>query len=289
MEKYARSKEAKTYLSIPIITEKSKMQFLKDLRKSYYVFMSTSKGYATSKVLSTWRENGLRRIDLTFKDGTECSNVPLGAAWSMISYYYWSHKLQSYNIQDLNDLKDIGLYIYKKIEETYDHWPKGGWGMQGTHGILYALIRRYKPEHLIETGIAHGYSATVILSAMKKNNMGTLTSVDNSDVIRFFGKEKDIGWLVPDELRSNWEIKIGLTKDVLPKLNSEFDAFYHDSDHSETNMLFEFRWADEHLKPNGLMISDDIDLNRAWKIFNQQHRNYKNIIKSATTGVSIKN
>ena len=160
--------------------------------------------------------------------------------------------------------------------------------MQGTHGILYSLIRRYKPKHLIETGIAHGYSATVILSAMKKNNLGTLTSVDNSDIIKFFGNEKDIGWLVPDELRSNWEIKIGLTKDVLPNLNTEFDAFYHDSDHSEANMLFEFRWADEHLKPNGLMISDDIDLNNAWKIFNQQHRNYRQIIKSATTGVSIK-
>ena len=264
------------------------MQLSKNLRKSFYVFRSVESAYGTVKALSTWRENGLKKIDLQFKDGSKCLGVPLGAAWTLVSYYYWSHKLGSYNKQDLMDLNQISLYIYKRIEEAYDQWPRGGWGMQGTHGILYALIRHYKPEHLLETGIAHGYSATVILSAMRENGIGKLTSVDNSNIIKFFGKEDRIGWLVPEELRSNWEIKIGMTKDVLPKINAEFDAFYHDSDHSEKNMLFEFTWADTRLKPNGLLISDDIDLNRAWSIFLRSHRNYKQIIKSATTGASIK-
>ena len=101
-------------------------------------------------VVKGWRENGLKKIDLKFKDGSKCSGVPLGAAWTLVRYYYWSHKLGSYNKQDLMDLDQISQYVYKRIEETYDQWPRGGWGMQGTHGILYALIRHYKPEHLLE-------------------------------------------------------------------------------------------------------------------------------------------
>lgn len=264
------------------------MQITKNLKKTTYVFKSVTNSLETARALSSWRENGLRKIDLEFKDGSKIASLPLGAAWTVISYYYWSHKLNSYDAQDLKDLSNIALYIYDRIEETYDKWPKGGWGMQGTHGILYALIRHFKPNHLIETGIAHGYSATVMLSAMKKNLIGKLTSVDNSKVIKFFGKEDRIGWLVPEDLRSNWDIRIGLTRDVLPELNIDFDAFYHDSDHSEQNMLFEFEWANEHLQRNGLMISDDIDLNQAWHIFHSKHRNYRQIIKSATTGASIK-
>ncbi len=279
---------AKTYLSIPIITEKSKMQFLKDLRKSYYVFRSVTKGFGTSQALSIWRENGLRKINLSFKDGTECSNVPLGAAWSLISYYYWSHKFQSYNIQDLKDLKEIGLSIYKRIEETYDQWPKSGWGMQGTHGILYAVMRKFKPESILETGIANGFSATIILSAIKKNGKGVLTSIDVSDIFEYNGKRQKVGWLVPDDLVSSWETKIGKSSDILPKLGFELDAFYHDSEHSEQNMLFEFEWADKHLKSKGLLISDDIDLNDAWSNFMKNHRSYNQIVKSVSTGVSQK-
>ena len=264
------------------------MQITKNLKKTTYVFKSVTNSLETARALSSWRESGLRKIDLQFRDGSKVTSLPLGAAWTLISYYYWSHRLKSYDAQDLKDLNQVALYIYKRIEQTYDKWPKGGWGMQGTHGILYALLRHYKPKHLLETGIAHGYSATVMLTAMRKNGIGRLTSVDNSDVINFFGKEDRIGWLVPENLRSIWEIKIGLTKDVLPELNVGIDAFYHDSDHSEQNMLFEFEWADKHLQRNGLMISDDIDLNRAWSIFSSRHKNYRQIIKSATTGASVK-
>jgi len=264
------------------------MQSINDLKKTSYVFRSVDNAYRTVKALSTWRKNGLRRIDLTFKDNTMLKDVPLGLAWALISYYYWARILHTYAVSDLKDLNEIGQYIYKQIEETYDKWPKGGWGMQGTHGILYALIRHFKPTHLLETGIAHGYSATVILSAMKKNGKGTLTSVDNSDVIRFFGKERKIGWLVPNEFRTSWDIKIGISQDVLPKLDLEFDAFYHDSDHSEKNMLFEFDWADSHMKSGGLLISDDIDLNQAWSVFMHRHSNYNQIIRSVTTGASLK-
>ncbi|MEM0134076.1 MAG: class I SAM-dependent methyltransferase [Thermoplasmatales archaeon] len=261
------------------------MQLVKDVRKSFLVFRCVKNRYRTIKELSTWRESGLKRIELKFNDGSEFKKVPLGSAWSMISYYYWSNLLHSYSTKDLENLYEIGQYIYGKIEETYDKWPKNGWGMQGTHGILYAIIRHYKPKHFLETGIAHGYSATVILTAMHQNSVGILTSIDNSDKIHFSGIERKIGWLVPEEIRSSWELKIGFTRDILPDLNINIDAFYHDSDHSEKNMLFEFEWANNHLASGGFLISDDIDLNRAYYLFRKQHKNYIQVVKSVTTGV----
>ncbi len=264
------------------------MHLANDFKKSSYVFRSVHNGYHTTKALSSWRENGLRRIDLRFRDGSIIQEATLGSAWALISYYYWSHKLGSYDPNDLKDLGRVGQYIYKRLEESFDRWPKSGWGMQGTHGILYAVVRKFKPNHMLETGIANGYSATIILTAMKKNGTGALTSVDVTDLFEFNGKKQKVGWLVPDDLVSLWETKIGKTKDVLPDLSFEIDAFYHDSEHSEQNMLFEFDWADKHLKKQGILISDDIDLNNAWSIFMKNHRSYSQIVKSVSTGVSQK-
>ena len=170
------------------------MPFIKDLKKSYYVFRSVHRSLSITKSLSSWKENGLSRINVTFKDGTNFCDVPLGSAWALISYYYWSHKLHCYSPEDIKDLNNIGQYIYQRLQETFDFWPKQGWGMQGTHGILYALLRKYKPDNFLETGVANGYSATVILSAMKKNGKGSLTSIDVVDKFEFFGK-KTTGWM----------------------------------------------------------------------------------------------
>jgi hypothetical protein len=264
------------------------MPFIKDLKKSYYVFRSVHRSLSITKSLSSWKENGLSRISVTFKDGTNFCDVPLGSAWALISYYYWSHKLHCYSSEDIKDLNNIGQYIYQRLQETFDFWPKQGWGMQGTHGILYALLRKYKPDNFLETGVANGYSATVILSAMKKNGKGSLTSIDVVDKFEFFGKKQQVGWIVPDNLLANWEIKIGSTSEILPKINLNADAFYHDSEHSEENMLFEFKWADAHLNSGGILISDDIDLNRAWDIFLKGHIQFKQIIRSVTTGAALK-
>ncbi|MCL4480253.1 MAG: class I SAM-dependent methyltransferase [Candidatus Thermoplasmatota archaeon] len=263
------------------------MPSFKDIKKSYYVFTTVKKGLVITRSLSSWKENGLNRINIIFKDGTHFSDVPLGSAWALINYYYWSHKLDCYSVEDIKDLNNIGKNIYQSLEKSFDHWPKQGWGMQGTHGILYAILRKYRPNNILETGIANGYSATVILSAMKKNGNGSLTSIDITDEFEFLGKRQKVGWIVPDDLTSDWEIKIGSTKEILPKIDHKFDMFYHDSDHSEENMLFEFDWACGHLKPQGVLISDDIDLNRAWDMFLKRHYNFHEIVRSVTTGAAL--
>lgn len=140
---------------------------------------------------------------------------------------------------------------------------------------LYCLIRATNPETLIETGIAHGCSSWVMLNAIKKNNKGTLYSFDlpnmDTNSAYNFGKQSpETGWIVPQELRLNWEITIGNTKATLPKTLSsleEIDFFFHDSDHSYGHMLFEFETVYPFLKKGGILSSDDINKNNSFQEF----------------------
>ncbi len=264
------------------------METLKNLRKMIYVMRSVKGGVDTARKLSSWREDGLRQIDIRFKDSTFLSNVTLGTAWALITYYYWSKRLGSYNRDDLIALQKTCEGIYQRIRENCKNWPKGGWGLQGTHGVLFLIVRKYKPELFVETGIAHGYSSTIILKAMEMNGSGSLISIDASDHFEICGKTAPIGWVVPEDLRHRWSIRQGLSADVLPAITESVDIFYHDSSHTEENMINEYKWAKNNLKHKGILISDDIDDNRAWAKFHKSNRDMKELIRTVTTGVSIK-
>ena len=45
------------------------------------------------------------------------------------------------------------------------------------------------------------------------------------------------------------------------------DIFIHDSLHTYDHMLFEYRTAWPHLRPGGILLSDDTDWNRAFPTF----------------------
>jgi hypothetical protein len=82
---------------------------------------------------------------------------------------------------------------------------------------------------VIETGVAAGISSTLILSALARNNYGTLRSFDITN---------KVGELIPSELRKLWTLKVlnGLSiKDKLRKEIAEVKddfIFLHDSDHA---------------------------------------------------------
>jgi len=264
------------------------MEPIDNLRKLKYVMKSVKQWAKTAFYLSQWKENGLRQISLTFKDRQEFHNVTLGTAWAMISYYYWAHRIGAYDKGDLRELYRIGEEIYSKIRHECKSWPRGGWGLQGTHGILFLAIRKYNPKVIVETGIASGYSSAIILTAMQLNGFGRLISIDIDDSVSICGIVKEIGWLVPGSLRENWSKRTGSSKEKLSEIEEPIDVFYHDSDHSKENMLMEYNWASTHLKKGGVLVSDDIDWNSAWKEFLETNRSIRKIIETVSTGVAIK-
>lgn len=263
------------------------MEILQNIRKSFYVKNAVKNWIKTARVLSNWKNDSYQQVNLVFKTGEHFDNVYLGSAWSLINYYYWSQRLGGYDKSDLTKLYEIGNYIYSQLRDQCGENLQNSWGMQGTHGILYYVVRKYKPDLFIETGVAHGYSSMVILSAMEKNDKGSLISVELSQYFDICHKQKKVGWIVPEGLKNRWEIKYGKSSEVLPTIKEEIDIFYHDSDHSESNMLFEFRWAAEQIRKDGIIISDDIDRNKSWKIFHKENSNLVPLIRTVTTGVSF--
>ncbi len=145
---------------------------------------------------------------------------------------------------------------------------------------IYLIIKKYRPSLMVETGVANGISTYFILKAMHENKIGKLISIDypnynkkgyvnedgKPDMV-FIPAGKEPGWIVPIELGDRFSVMIGKSADILPKLDVIPDIFYHDSDHSYTNMKFELEWAYTHVKKRGLIMADDTNTNNAWAEF----------------------
>lgn len=136
---------------------------------------------------------------------------------------------------------------------------------------LYVVCRLLKPEIVVETGVAEGFSSAYILYALEMNNKGSLYSIDlpNQPGQELKG-QRATGWLVPENLRKRWTLILGASKDKLPPLLDDLkkiDVFYHDSEHSYKNMMFEFNVAIKYLDKDGIVISDDITDNNSFNDF----------------------
>lgn len=142
---------------------------------------------------------------------------------------------------------------------------------------LYVLCRLLEPEIIVETGVADGFSSFFILNALQANKKGHLYSIDLPNQPGQELKDGKItGWFVPESLKNRWTLIIGSSKERLPLLLSELkevNIFYHDSDHSYENMMFEFKEAWPYLKESGILVSDDITDNQAFDDFSRLNQN----------------
>ncbi len=134
-----------------------------------------------------------------------------------------------------------------------------------TLGELCYLISRYlQPDCVVETGVAHGVTSTYILQALADNGRGKLHSIDLPPLTM----EAHVGSLIPVSLRHRWRLSIGSARKVLPdvlRAVSPIDLFVHDSLHAYSHMKWEFETALRSLRPGGVLISDDIEGNRAFE------------------------
>src|SRR5262249_38966522 len=89
--------------------------------------------------------------------------------------------------------------------------------------VQYAAIRAFRPEVVVETGVANGVSSSYLLLALEKNGAGKLHSIDIGDN-SYVPAGKTTGWIVPEFLKHRWDFRIGDSKILLPKLLSELGS-----------------------------------------------------------------
>ena len=132
--------------------------------------------------------------------------------------------------------------------------------------LCYLACRQLRPRMVVETGVAYGATSAYILQALEDNGFGELSSIDLPPLRH--DADRYIGYLIPFHLRHRWKLRMGSARDVLPRVLSEagsVDVFVHDSLHTYRNMKWEFGRALATLRRGGLLISDDIEVNRAFE------------------------
>ena len=157
----------------------------------------------------------------------------------------------------------------------------------GLGRVCYALTRALKPNVVIETGVAFGVTTAFFLKAMAANDSGVLHSIDLPPL----GKDLT-GIFVPPDLKSRWRLHRGKSRRMLKPLLSTLpsvDIFLHDSLHTYRNMRFEYETVWPHLRPGGILISDDVALNQAFENFSLMGRpSFLAMDKSSLFGIAVK-
>ena len=140
---------------------------------------------------------------------------------------------------------------------------------------LYHMVRYLDPDVVVETGVHYGISTVFMLQALEDNGHGTLISIDlpekdyKSDICcitQRLPRGCTTGFLVPQRLKHRWRLLLGDAKELLEPVcreNAPLDLFHHDSEHTYSHMMFEFKTAWPHLRRGGLLMLDDWDWNEA--------------------------
>ena len=148
--------------------------------------------------------------------------------------------------------------------------------------LMYCLVRRMKPQMILETGVLHGMTTAFILEAIGVNDRGKLVSIDfpsyfetgpanNDGYNDTLPPNKEPGWIIPARLHANWSLLLGPSEKHLPSYTTfgaeQYDLFIHDSDHSYQNMLFELEHGWRNLSETGVLVCDNIEANPAFLDF----------------------
>jgi len=142
-------------------------------------------------------------------------------------------------------------------------------GGEGAISFLYHLVKESKAKTILETGVAYGWSSLAILLAIKDFDNALLISNDMPYIK--MNNEDDVGCVVPDNLKSKWQLqRLPDIKGIplaLKRFNNSIDLCHYDSDKSYTGRAWSSPILWKALKVGGLFVSDDINDNLAFKHF----------------------
>lgn len=158
------------------------------------------------------------------------------------------------------------LREWRKLEQELDRDSLTGIPPEydverSTAQMLYVIVRWRRPKIVLETGIARGFSSYALLAAVKANGFGIVHSCD---------VDPAAGEFVNASLKSHWTKHVIDGRDAKKSFVSvvgdieAVDFFFHDSNHREQWMEYEFNTVLPKMSLGAVLGSDDVDLNRAF-------------------------
>lgn len=176
-------------------------------------------------------------------------------------------------------MRELGAKGVEAGPASFKAWNDGDAGFVRA---IWCLIRHLKPNHVVETGVAHGVTSRFILEALERNGSGHLWSIDLPPLERVW--QKQVAMAVGGRYAERWSYIKGSSRRRLPELLSrlgQIDLFIHDSLHSERNVRFELDSAWAAVRPGGALVVDDVDVNWGFHSFTDTFSGYQSMICEA--------
>ena len=143
----------------------------------------------------------------------------------------------------------------KKLNFTYLIGARG----HDQYGAHYFLTRLRKPQNILETGVANGFSSYSFLSAIEDNNYGRLISNDLPplDIEKKYWKY--IGQMVPQKFHNIWTLHLGSDRKNLKFICKEnsFDLVHFDSDKLSSGKMFCINTSLKYNKTSPFILIDN--------------------------------
>lgn len=204
----------------------------------------------------------------------------------------WEHRLHSHlgvkwPCQYTSEFQCLWPEVMRELEAkgiqagpaSFKAWNDGDAGLVRA---IWCLIRHLRPNHVVETGVAHGVTSRFILEALERSGGGHLWSIDLPPLERVW--QKQVGIAIGDRYMQRWSYIKGSSRRRLPELLSQLgqiDLFIHDSLHSERNVRFELEKAWAVVKPGGALVVDDVDVNWGFQSFTHAFSGHQSMICEA--------
>lgn len=167
-------------------------------------------------------------------------------------------------------------------------------GGPGHLPALHFLVRLLRPQSVVETGVAAGWSTSAILGALETNGQGHLWSSDLTYQAR--GVVGDFGdyhaAMVPASLRHRWTLASDGDRENLPRILTEaekLDLVHYDSDKSYEGRAFAFGLLLPRISDDSVVMVDDVgnnmqframtsDLGWPWRVFRKPGKGYVGVV-----------
>jgi predicted O-methyltransferase YrrM len=146
-----------------------------------------------------------------------------------------------------------------KLEALDEDPGQGG----GHTALLYFLVRHRRPEIVVETGVALGFSTAAILAALHANGAGHVYSSD-FPAFKLRDPERHIGIVVGDDLRDRWTVYLRGDRRNLARILEEvgrIDLFHYDSDKTYGGRKRVLRRVQPRLARDAVVVMDDVQDN----------------------------
>jgi predicted O-methyltransferase YrrM len=141
-------------------------------------------------------------------------------------------------------------------------------------GLLFRLVRQFRPTVCLELGTALGISTAYQAAALQLNHHGRILTLEGSESSASLARE-NFGKLGLEGI----EVVLGRFQDTLQEVlhqNGTIDYVFMDGHHDELATLSYFRQIYPHLAEGAILILDDISwssgMQRAWDAIKKDNR-----------------